>query len=43
MKPWWATSSRTSTGQTTGAIRWFELRKAGANPWALYQEGHLLA
>jgi hypothetical protein len=26
-------------GTDHGGIRWFELRKTGANPWALYQEG----
>ncbi|HHJ06057.1 MAG TPA: hypothetical protein ENK24_01000, partial [Anaerolineae bacterium] len=26
-------------GSDHGGIRWFELRKAGANPWSLYQEG----
>ena len=26
-------------GTDKAAIRWFELRKAGANPWALQQEG----
>ncbi|MCA9971977.1 MAG: immune inhibitor A [Anaerolineales bacterium] len=26
-------------GTNHGGIRWFELRKSGANPWTLYQEG----
>jgi uncharacterized repeat protein (TIGR01451 family) len=26
-------------GTDKAAIRWFELRKSGANPWSLYQEG----
>ncbi|MCP4361422.1 MAG: hypothetical protein GY796_25710 [Chloroflexi bacterium] len=26
-------------GTDHGGIRWFELRKSGANPWSLYQEG----
>jgi hypothetical protein len=26
-------------GTDHGGVRWFELRKAGANPWSLYQEG----
>lgn len=26
-------------GSDHGGIRWFELRKAGADPWELYQEG----
>lgn len=26
-------------GTDHGGIRWFELRKAGANPWSLFQEG----
>jgi hypothetical protein len=26
-------------GTDRGGVRWFELRKTGANPWSLYQEG----
>ncbi len=26
-------------GTDHGGVRWFELRKVGANPWSLYQEG----
>ncbi|MBX3061282.1 MAG: hypothetical protein KF770_32905, partial [Anaerolineae bacterium] len=28
-------------GTNHGGVRWFELRKSGASPWALYQEGTL--
>lgn len=28
-------------GNDHGGVRWFELRKSGAAPWALYQEGTL--
>jgi hypothetical protein len=29
----------TDIGSNIGGIRWFELRKTGAGPWTLYQEG----
>ncbi len=29
----------TDIGSNIGGIRWFELRKVGAGPWTLYQEG----
>ncbi|MBE2201812.1 MAG: hypothetical protein IAE79_24590, partial [Anaerolinea sp.] len=29
----------TDIGSNIGGVRWFELRKVGAGPWTLYQEG----
>ncbi len=29
----------TDIGNNIGGVRWFELRKVGAGPWTLYQEG----
>ncbi|MBT8263577.1 MAG: T9SS type A sorting domain-containing protein [Bacteroidia bacterium] len=36
---WLITFNTFIDGNQTGGIRWIELRKNGANPWAIFQEG----